>query len=162
MALFLNLLWLIFGGLFLGFAWYIAGFIMAVTIIGLPWARACFEIGNLSFAPFGKRAVTADEMRLSKAFEQLDKTKIEGSTVLQGAGVIAAILWLPLGFVLFVSHILAGVLLCLTLIGIPFAIQHFKIAGFCVFPVGMRVIDQEGAEPIRARAEYLRNAGVYR
>ena len=158
MAFLLNVLWLIFGGLMTGLGWYLAGIVMAITIIGLPWARACFEIGNLTFAPFGKRAVTSDEMRLANAFVNRDRSQLHGNPALQGLGVIAAVLWLPLGLLLFLGHAIAGLVCCITIIGIPFGLQHFKIAGFCLWPVGMRVIDEAGADPIRATASYLRDA----
>ena len=56
----LNLLWLIFGGIWMGIGWWIAGLIMVLTVVGIPWAKACFVIGQFAFWPFGRRAVDRD------------------------------------------------------------------------------------------------------
>ena len=157
MSLALNVIWLVFGGFLLALGWFIAAIVMALSVIGLPWARACLEMGGLTFAPFGRAAVTAEEARLSDAFQRRDRSKLAGNSVLSGLGFLAGILWLPFGFLLFLGHVAVGILLCLTIIGLPFGIQHLKIAGFALWPVGMRVMTTEGAEAIRAEASFLRS-----
>ena len=59
-AILLNLLWIVFGGLWMAIGWWIASIIMAITIIGLPWARAAFNIGFYALLPFGQKAVSRD------------------------------------------------------------------------------------------------------
>lgn len=156
MILLLNLVWLVAGGLVLGLGWYLAGVVMALSIVGLPWARACIELGGLTFAPFGKAAVTVEQARLSQAFQQRDRDMLLHHRRLSGLGLIAGVLWFPLGSVLFLAHVLVGVMACITMIGLPFGLQHFKIAGFALWPVGMRVMTVEGAEAARAESSYLR------
>jgi uncharacterized membrane protein YccF (DUF307 family) len=62
MALLLNILWFVLGGLVMGLAWWLVGVICALTIVGIPWARACFVIGTFSFWPFGQEAVSRQEL----------------------------------------------------------------------------------------------------
>jgi len=87
--------------------------------VGIPWGRQCFKFASLSLAPFGKE-------------------------VIPGGGfpsLLANIVWLLLsGIPMAMNHILAGLLLCMTIVGIPFGMQHFKLARLALFPFGARVI----------------------
>jgi uncharacterized membrane protein YccF (DUF307 family) len=152
MALIFNILWWITGGFLLGLGWYLAGILMAISIIGLPWARAAFEMGNLCIAPFGKRIVSVDEVRNARAIWRRDPSEANANPALSFFGVIAALLWLPLGILLLIGHVLQSIPLFLSIIGIPFAIQNLKIAGFALFPVGRRVVNEEMADIIRQDA----------
>lgn len=132
-----NILWFLLGGWALGLGWWFAAVVMAISIIGLPWARACFEIGKLSFAPFGRDVVSHAEL-------------VGGSSVGLGAfRFLANLLWLPFGLMLAISHLLHGCLMFVTIIGIPLALQDFKLAGISLFPVGKRVVTVELAEAAR-------------
>jgi uncharacterized membrane protein YccF (DUF307 family) len=123
-TLLLNILWFILGGWLSGLAWMLAGVIMAVTVIGLPWVPAVFRIAMFSFAPFGKQVVP----RNAPAEESL-------GCVLNGLWFLLAGWWLAL------HHIVLGVALMLTIIGIPFGIQHIKLAALSLAPVGKTVVE---------------------
>lgn len=122
-----NIIWIIVGGFEMAIGWFFAGIIMCVTIIGIPWARSCFELGILSLWPFGQNAVS----RKSLGKEDLSTGPL---------GCLGNIIWFVLaGWWLSLGHLLLGVLFCITIIGIPFGIQHFKLAGFAIAPIGKEV-----------------------
>lgn len=126
MNLLLNILWFIFGGFFSGLAWLLAGVILAVTVVGLPWAQAAFRIAGFSFAPFGR--VVEDR---------------SGPDLGVGClGVSLNVVWFILaGWWLALHHILLGAAQMLTIIGIPFGWQHFKLALLSLAPIGKRVVE---------------------
>jgi uncharacterized membrane protein YccF (DUF307 family) len=119
-----NLIWFVFGGFVMGLAWWFSAVLAALTIIGIPWAIAAFRIGNFSFWPFGRQIVErqsgATEATLS-AFGNL-------------AWALLAGWWLALG------HLLSAALCAITIIGIPFALQHIKLAGLSFFPFGKEIV----------------------
>jgi uncharacterized membrane protein YccF (DUF307 family) len=126
----LNLLWIVFGGLWMALAWVVAAVIMAITIIGLPWARAAFNIASYTLLPFGRRAV-------SRA-EHLGTHDIGTGPF----GLLGNIVWLVLaGWWLALGHLLTAILLAMTIIGIPFAWAHFKLAGIALWPIGKMIVD---------------------
>src|SRR5262245_65028361 len=111
-----NLIWLVFGGFWMAVGWFLAGVVMALSIIGLPWVRSCFVIGNLCFLPFGREAI--------------DRSVLTGREDLGTGplGTIGNILWFIFaGLWLAIGHVLHGLACFVTIIGIPFAIQHFKL-----------------------------------
>lgn len=122
MRLLLNLLWFVCGGWISACAWMLAGLILAVTIIGLPWTPAAVRIAGFSAWPFGRQVVDRDD----------------GATSL-----LLNILWLVFaGWWLALHHILLAVALAVTIIGIPFALQHLKLAGLSLAPVGKAVVER--------------------
>jgi len=124
----LNLLWIIFGGLWMAAGWMIAALIMAITIIGLPWTRAAFNIGLYTLLPFGQRAVCRAE------YGQHDL----GTGPL---GVLGNILWLILaGWWLALGHLITAIMLAITIVGIPFAWAHVKLAGLALWPIGKMIV----------------------
>jgi len=132
MNVLLNILWLIFGGFFSGLGWILAGILMAITIIGIPWVRSCFMLASFSFWPFGRDIVSRDE---------LTGREDMGTGAL---GLIGNIIWFILcGWWLAVWHIVAAVALAITIIGIPFALQHVKLALASLFPIGKTVVDYD-------------------
>jgi uncharacterized membrane protein YccF (DUF307 family) len=133
-----NIIWILLGGWLLGLAWYLSAIAMAISIIGLPWARACWEIGTMSLAPFGKDVISQTE---------LTGKSTAGGTVF---AFIANLIWLPVGVTLATMHVLHGALMFCTIIGIPFALQDFKLAGISLFPVGKRVVSLELVTVARA------------
>ena len=137
MALLLNLLWLFFGGLWMGAAWVLAAIIMAITIIGLPWAKAAFNIAVYTLLPFGYKAVSREDY-----FGQSD--------VGTGPfGTIGNIVWLVLaGWWLALGHVLVAIVLAITIIGIPFAWAHLKLAGIALWPIGKIIVPADDA-PLR-------------
>ena len=125
----LNILWFIFGGIWMGLGWIIAGLIMIVTIIGIPWARSAFAIASFSFWPFGRMAV--------------DRRSLIGrNDVGTGAlGVIGNVLWFVLaGWWLAIGHLVHAAALAITIIGIPFAFQHVKLAVLAAAPIGQEIV----------------------
>lgn len=109
-----NILWLIFGGFLLSMLWYLAGILMFITIIGIPKGLKFFKFGKLMLSPFGKEVVI--NYKDNKLFN-----------------LIWAIL---LGWELFLVHIALAVTLALSIIGLPFAYQIFKMSKLALFPVG--------------------------
>jgi uncharacterized membrane protein YccF (DUF307 family) len=112
-----NLLWLIFGGFFMGLGWWLAGLVAAITIVGLPWAKACFVIGQFAFLPFGKEAVSRKDVTQQEDI---------GTGAL---GVVGNVIWFVLaGWWLAIGHLCSALACFVTIIGIPFGIQHIKLA----------------------------------
>jgi len=136
-ALLVNLLWLLFGGLWMGAAWALAAIIMAVTIIGLPWSKAAFNIAVYTLLPFGYKAVSREDY-----FGQTDV----GTGPL---GTIGNIVWLVMaGWWLALGHVLVAMVLAITIIGIPFAWAHLKLAGIALWPIGKAIVPADDA-PLR-------------
>jgi uncharacterized membrane protein YccF (DUF307 family) len=115
MRIFLNILWIIFGGLLSALGWVIAGCFWCITILGIPIGVQCFKLASISLNPFGK------------------EVRYEG-----GAGsFIVNVLWVILtGWELALGNFILGVILCITIIGIPWGKQYFKIAKVALAPFG--------------------------
>ena len=128
MALVLNILWFILGGgFFAGLLWVLTGTILILTIVGIPFGYAAFRIAGFAAFPFGKELVDA---------------RIVGEERVVGTS-LANVLWIVLaGIWLAISHVLAGIGLCLTIIGIPFGFAHFRLAGVCFAPLGKRAVSR--------------------
>src|SRR5580692_2782617 len=129
MSLLLNLLWIIFGGLWMAVGWIVAAIVMAITIVGLPWARAAFNIASYTLLPFGRKAVSRAE-------------HLGGHDVGTGPfGLLGNIIWLGLaGWWLALGHFVTAVVLAITIIGIPFAWAHLKLAGIALWPIGRAIV----------------------
>jgi uncharacterized membrane protein YccF (DUF307 family) len=137
-SLFLNILWLVFGGVWMAIGWVIAAVIMAITIIGLPWAWAALNIASYTLLPFGRRAVSRAELS--------GRHDIGTGPF----GLLGNIIWLVLaGWWLALGHLITAVLLAVTIVGIPFAWAHLKLAGIALWPIG-KVIVPIDAAPFRA------------
>jgi len=124
MRTFANFIWLIFGGFFTALAWFTAALLAAITIIGIPWAVAAFRIGAFTLWPFGSVIVDQPEDDLGRASSAL------GNLI----WALFAGWWLALG------HLAAALLLSITIIGIPFAWQHVKLAQLSFFPFGKMIV----------------------
>jgi uncharacterized membrane protein YccF (DUF307 family) len=135
-----NFLWFILGGVFMGILWWIMSLLCFISIIGIPWGKACFVIGQFTFFPFGKEAISREE---------LHQTKDIGTS---GFGVIGNIIWFLLfGLWLAIAHIVSAIACFITIIGIPFGIQHLKLAAVALFPIGQTIVDKEVATEVRAQ-----------
>ncbi|MBF7073658.1 YccF domain-containing protein [Glaciecola sp. MH2013] len=131
MSLIGNIIWFLFGGLVMGIAWFLWGVLAVVTIVGIPWARSCFVLSKFSFFPFGKEAVSRSAVN--------QKGDVGTGTL----GIIGNVIWFLFGgFWLAMGHLVSGLLCFITIIGIPFAIQHFKLAGVAFFPIGLTIVDK--------------------
>jgi uncharacterized membrane protein YccF (DUF307 family) len=125
----LNLLWFVLGGLLMGLAWWLAGLLCAITVVGIPWARACFVIGNFSFWPFGQEAVSRRE---------LSGRPDPGTGPL---GLVGNVIWfVVVGWWLATGHVASALACFVTIVGIPFGIQHLKLALIALAPIGMEVV----------------------
>lgn len=124
-----NVLWFVFGGFELGLLWWLIGCICYLTIIGIPWGKACFVIGKFTFFPFGNEAVNRADLNG------------EHDIGTGSAGVIGNIIWFVFaGFWLALGHAFAALIYCITIIGIPFGLQHFKLAKISLFPIGKTIV----------------------
>jgi uncharacterized membrane protein YccF (DUF307 family) len=133
-ALLLNVLWLFFGGLWMGAAWVLAAIIMAITIIGLPWAKAALNIAVYTLLPFGYKAVSREDY-----YGQSDV----GTGPL---GTVGNIVWLVLaGWWLALGHVLLAIVLAITIIGIPFAWAHLNRARIALWPLGKMFVPKRQA-----------------
>jgi uncharacterized membrane protein YccF (DUF307 family) len=136
----LNVLWIVTGGLWMAVAWLFAAVLMAITIIGLPWARAAFNIASYTLLPFGRVALPRDEV---EGREDLGTGPL---------GTVGNVIWLVLaGWWLALGHVITAVGLALTLIGIPFAWAHLKLAALSLWPVGKTIVTTEEAALLRSR-----------
>jgi len=128
-SLLLNILWIVLGGFWMAVGWVVAAVIMAITIIGLPWARAAFNIAAYTLFPFGQKAVSRDVY-----FGREDV----GTGLL---GFLGNLIWLILaGWWLALGHLVTAVLMAVTIIGIPFAWAHLKLAGIALWPIGKTIV----------------------
>jgi uncharacterized membrane protein YccF (DUF307 family) len=127
-SLILNILWLALGGAVAALGWFFAGMIMILTIIGIPFAAAAFKNGFYTLWPFGAVAV--------------DRERLYGHDVGTGPlGFLGNLIWLVLaGWWLAFGHLACALLLAVTVIGIPFAWAHVKLAGFALWPIGRTIV----------------------
>jgi uncharacterized membrane protein YccF (DUF307 family) len=119
-----NIIWLLFGGLATALGWWVAGLLAAITIIGIPFAIAAFRIGAFTFWPFGRDIVDRPESEERKALV-----------------LVGNVIWILLGGIwLALGHLLFALLLAITIIGIPFAVQHLKLARLSLTPYGKMIV----------------------
>ncbi|MEP6676559.1 MAG: YccF domain-containing protein [Ferruginibacter sp.] len=117
-----NIIWLIFGGLFSALGYIIGGFVLCITVVGLPWGLQCFKIAGLVLMPFGKKVVS-------------------NSNSSGCLSLFCNIIWICCGgLYTALVHICFGILFAITIIGIPFARQHFKLVEVSLMPFGKSII----------------------
>ena len=133
-----NFLWFVLGGLFMGLCWWALGVLAFITIVGIPWGKACFVIGQFTFLPFGREAISRKDLN------QADGVGT-GSWAMLGNVIwfLLAGIWLAIG------HVFSAIFCAITIIGIPFAIQHLKLAGVALAPIGKTIVTKELAEAAR-------------
>lgn len=140
-----NLIWFVLGGCIMGLGWWLAGLLMLVSIIGIPWVRSCFVFGTFCFFPFGQEAIDREELT--------GKPDMGTGPI----GTLANIVWFLLaGWWLALGHLGSAIANAVTIIGIPFAIQHLKLAGCALAPVGKTVVSKEVAAEARRRHGLVR------
>ena len=119
MRLILNLLWLVFGGLISALGWVLTGCLWCITLVGIPVGLQCFKFASISLDPFGKEIVFDDDSAVS---------------------FLLNILWIVFGGIeMAAMNAIIGLVLCITIIGIPWGKQYFKIAKLSLMPFGARV-----------------------
>lgn len=113
-----NIFWFLFGGFFSGLGWALAGCLWCISIVGIPVGLQCFKFASLSFFPFGK------------------DVQFGG-----GAGsLILNIIWIIVtGLPMAVNSMFWGLICCITIVGIPFGLQHFKLAKLALLPFGAQI-----------------------
>lgn len=128
-AFFLNVLWIVFGGVWMAAAWVVAAVVLAVTIVGLPWARSALTIALYTLLPFEHRVVSRAELT---GREDLGTGPL---------GALGNLVWLVLaGWWLALGHLCVAFALAITVVGLPFAWAHLKLAGIALWPVGRAVV----------------------
>jgi len=139
-----NIIWFVFGGALISLIWLIGAVFFALTIVGLPLARAAIEMAKLSAFPFGKEVIHIRE---------LDGKGLSVKTAATGTiGFVMNLLWaFSFGWILFMGYIVAGVVNCIFIISIPFGLQAFKLAGISFWPIGRRVVTKELAQAARVQ-----------
>jgi uncharacterized membrane protein YccF (DUF307 family) len=129
-----NILWFVFGDCLMGLGWWLAGLLAAITIVGIPWAKACFVIGQFAYFPFGKEAISRKDLTSRDDI---------GTGAL---GMIGNIIWFVFaGIWLAIGHLGSALLCFVTIIGIPFGIQHLKLAVIALAPIGKTIVDKDVA-----------------
>ena len=129
MRLFGNVLWFVFGGgIVAGLSWLLWGVVLALTVVGIPFAFAAFRIAGFAFWPFGRELVDA---------RWVGEDRILGTALANFLWVVLAGIWLTIG------HAVVGLTLCLTIIGIPFGLAHLKLASVSFAPLGKRAVSTQ-------------------
>ena len=117
-----NIIWVVFGGLFIAIEYFTSSIILFITIIGIPFGLQTLKMGVLALWPFGSKVVDIPNSSGCLYF-------------------LMNVIWFFIGGIwIFLTHIFFGVLFCITIIGIPFGLQHFKLAGLALTPFGHDVV----------------------
>ena len=118
-----NLIWLIFGGLIAAICYLVGGIVLCLTIIGIPFGIQCFKLAQFVLWPFGRMAV--------------------GTSSSSGCiSLLLNLIWIICGGIwLAITHIVFGLLLAITIIGLPFARQHFKLIEISLMPFGKKIVE---------------------
>ena len=133
-----NLLWFVFGGgIVAWFLWLVAAVLFAITVIGLPFAKAAYRISVFAAFPFGRELIDG---------QLIGKERLMGTGLVNFLWCILAGLWLA------ICHALAGIACCLTIVGIPFGLAHFKLAQVSFAPLGKVIVSSDVARAARARS----------
>lgn len=118
-----NILWLVFAGFWLALGYALGGLVLCLTIVGIPFGIQAFKLAGFALWPFGRRVepIAGDQGCLTTVFN---------------------VLWLVLfGWEIFLASIVGGLVLCLTIIGIPFGIQSFKLGVLALWPFGRTIVE---------------------
>ncbi|MEE2002642.1 YccF domain-containing protein [Alkalimonas sp. MEB108] len=126
-----NVLWFVLGGFVMGLAWWLTGLICFITIIGIPFGRSCFVIGQMAFWPFGKESINR---------RYINRAEDIGTGAL---GSLGNIIWfIFIGIWLAIGHLFHALVCFITIIGIPFGLQHLKLAALTVAPIGQTIVSK--------------------
>ena len=126
MSIIMNLLWIILGGFFVFLGYFIAGIALCLTIVGIPWGFQCFKLSILALFPFGAEVTTC----------------FPHSTPTSGINILLNVIWLIFGGIwIVINHLFWGTLLCISIIGLPFGLQHFKLMKLSFTPFGRDIAD---------------------
>ena len=124
----------------MGLGWWLVGLVCFLSIVGIPWGKACLVIGEFTFFPFGKEAISRKEL------------SNEDDIGTGAMGLLGNILWFIFaGIWLAIGHVVSAIACAVTIIGIPFAIQHLKLAGIALAPIGKTIVTKEVAAAAHRR-----------
>ena len=124
MNFFGNLIWIIFGGLMAALGYFLGGIVLCTTVIGIPWGLQCFKLAALVLWPFGKKVIS-------------------DSDNVGCLNILFNLVWILCGgLYTAIVHIVMGAILCISIIGIPWGKQHFKLIEISLIPFGKRIIDE--------------------
>mgnify|MGYP006347614061 FL=1 len=116
-----NIIWIVFGGIFIFFQYIFGGIVLCLTIVGIPFGIQCFKFAIIGLAPFGVKIT-------------------DTSSNIGYLSTIMNIIWLIFGgFWIVLTHLLFGLLFCITIVGIPFGLQHFKLMNLAFSPFGKSI-----------------------
>lgn len=116
-----NIIWIIFGGIFIFFQYIFGGLVLCLTIVGIPFGIQCFKFAIVGLAPFGVKIT-------------------DTSSNIGCLSTIMNIIWLVFGGIGIVfTHLIFGLLFCITIVGIPFGLQHFKLMNLAFSPFGKSI-----------------------
>jgi uncharacterized membrane protein YccF (DUF307 family) len=119
-----NIIWLLLGGIYSAICYIIGGIALCLTVIGIPFGLQCFKLAGFVLWPFGRTAVS---------------TSSSGGCLV----LLLNIIWILCGGIwLAIGHIFFGLFLCITIIGIPFGRQHFKLVEISLMPFGKVIVDK--------------------
>lgn len=125
MNILLNIVWLIFGGIVTAVEYFISSILMMITIVGIPFGLQTLKMATMALWPFGKKVVATDSA---------------GGCL----SVLMNIIWILVGGIwICLSHLVFGLFLCITIIGIPFGVQHFKLAALALTPFGKTIVEAD-------------------
>lgn len=121
----MNVLWLVLGGIITAVEYVVSSLLLMITIVGIPFGMQTLKLAGLALWPFGKKVV--------------DGGRSSGCLY-----ILMNVLWIFLGGIwISLSHLAFGVILCITVVGIPFGLQHFKLAGLALTPFGKDIVHAE-------------------
>jgi uncharacterized membrane protein YccF (DUF307 family) len=124
MSILLNIIWFVFGGFLVSLAYILGGILLCITIIGIPFGIQCFKLSILGLAPFGR---------------EIRETEPPGGCL----SVVMNVIWIILpGLGLALMHLLLAAFFAITIIGLPFAVQHLKMTRLAILPFGFRVVNR--------------------
>ena len=117
-----NLIWLLFGGIFIAIEYFVSSILLMITIVGIPFGMQTMKLASLALWPFGRKSVVHN--------------RASGCLY-----ILFNVLWILIGGIwISLSHLVFGLLFCITIVGIPFGIQHFKLAGVALAPFGRDIV----------------------
>jgi uncharacterized membrane protein YccF (DUF307 family) len=120
----LNIIWLVLSGFWLSILYVLAAVLLAITIIGIPFAKQSLKLAGFILWPFGRTLIPAESRN-------------------KGISVVGNVLWVVLaGIWIAIAHVISGCLLCLTIIGIPLGVANFKFAGAALAPFGKEIVNK--------------------
>lgn len=130
-----NVIWFVFVGWWSAICFFVLGGIFALTIIGIPIAKALFQFAKLNAVPFGKEVIKETELKGKRNVSAFSKT----------IAIILNIIWFPIGLLFTIVFIIAGILSFVTIVGIPVGVVYVRMGKFLLFPIGTKVVSKNQA-----------------